>query len=982
MSPRAKRAYTLLEVVAASTLFVFVMTLLAGTVSTVLSSRVAMRTAQDLDDTLSTIVDQVSSNDYAVLLSNSFTPPDVCAGDPTDSGSLASSCVQINGQPVVISYQVTPGPDSASLYGAPADSADYLSLVVTATRPDGSNARRTKVISAPAPGFKEDHGLLRVSMTGDYSSLDTPLILLGGPSQDTVVAAALPDGSATVLLRASLDFCDTSEPCALVLSDGSDNMPHGISGSRLQQIVLDSARVTDSSIRVSERPHLVLTIDATNQTSKRHVQTDTRPNQSSVCVWLSFYDSGPQVTSACNTSESGRAISVSSYTKPGAQDQTPLPTGVPITIHADNPDYDTCVTPEGMLSYNGSSWAAPTSPVCSSWTWGQPSRVLLPSESISMPATITLSAGQITSGVLQYDSTDNPSSLPAGGAGNQAVFNAPRVASLCPAPEGRCLPPWLNDKEAVSLESSCIASLFCYSGQSAPSIGYVSDGASFAQSRSASLAVVTPTASPTSFRTHIQDNDTGSASVTVTSLPSGTLSYCNPGCVVISSAPFTLPYSQTAPAQAGSLDYVEWSFTLSGSARTSMTVSVTDGSNSKTQRITFLPSASAGAAVSSLPLSQIANQGDTAVVYSIVQDLAGDNATSWSQDVTGTPNAVNESILSAATGWTAHSIEAPSATSGDYTLGWSLSSVTSKLQVKQHASVVTNNLDPFTVSQDDSLSPSGSVTVTDTSGAPVENYPVFFKVLRRGSSYIGAYATSPVCLTNASGMCSSPDVFVSYGADSGSGKIVAHIPSSQDDVSFSITPKAKFVSAGSVEITQGDASVVSVSVFDGHGESMPDASLTVIQGATPGLSFSPSSGTTDQTGSLSLTITATASRGVQRVEVLLNNAVRAFFSVTVVPSPAQVSVSTGSVSLSISQDSLSSVVVTVRDADGLTVPGASVATSCSSGAVLASSPVPSSQDGTVEIVLGLSNNASPGSLSCSVSSGTSTPVSINVEVSS
>ena len=173
-----------------------------------------------------------------------------------------------------------------------------------------------------------------------------------------------------------------------------------------------------------------------------------------------------------------------------------------------------------------------------------------------------------------------------------------------------------------------------------------------------------------------------------------------------------------------------------------------------------------------------------------------------------------------------------------------------------------------------------------------------------------------------------------------------------------------------------------MSVFDGHGESMPDASLTVIQGATPGLSFSPSSGTTDQTGSLSLTITASASRGIQRVEVLLNNAVRAFFSVTVVPSPAQVSVSTGSVSLSISQDSLSSVVVTVRDADGLTVPGASVATSCSSGAVLASSPVPSSQDGTVEIVLGLSNNASPGSLSCSVSSGTSTPVSINVEVSS
>jgi len=413
-----------------------------------------------------------------------------------------------------------------------------------------------------------------------------------------------------------------------------------------------------------------------------------------------------------------------------------------------------------------------------------------------------------------------------------------------------------------------------------------------------------------------------------------------------------------------------------------MTVSVTDGSNSKTQRITFLPTAPVGTAISSLPLSQVGNQSDTSVVYSIAQDLSGNNATTWSQDVTGTPSGVSESILSAAAGWTAHSIDAPSAASGDYTLGWSLSSVTSKLQIKQRASTVTNNIDSFTVSQDDSVSPSGSVTVTDPSGAPVSNYPVFFKVLRRGASYVGAYATAPVCLTNASGTCSPPDVIVSYGADSGSGKILAHIPGSQDDVSFSITPKAKFVSAGSVEITQGDNAVVSVSVFDGHGESMPDASLAVVQGATPGLSFSPSSGTADQTGSISLTITASASRGVQRVEVLLNDSVRAFFSVTVLPSPAQVSVSSGSVSLSVSQDSLASVVATVRDSDGLTVGGASVVTSCPSGVVLASTPVASSQDGTVEIVFGLSRNASPGSHSCTVSSGASTPVSINVDVSS
>lgn len=981
MLKRARKAYTLLEVVSASTLFVFVMTLLAGTVSTVLSSRVAMRTAQDLDDTLSVIVDQVSSNDFVALLANTFNPPDICPGDPTDSGTLARSCIQISGQAVVVSYSVTPGPDSASLYGSPSDSADNLTLQVTATRPDGSSASRRKVVAAPSPGFKDGYGLLRVSMTGDYASLDTPLLLLGGPLQDVVVSAALPDGSATALLRADLDYCSVSEPCLLSLSDGSDSMPYGISGSNIEQIVLDAARVTDTNIRVSSRAAIVLTVDATNQTSKRHVQTDSPPAQGSVCVWFSFYDAGSQSVSACNTAGSGRSISLSSYTKSGSSLPSPLPTGVPITIYADAPDSDTCVTPDGMQVFNGSTWVSPSVPVCASWTWGQPSRVLWPDSTTSLPATFTLTAGQPLTGVLQYDSSDNPSSLPAGGSGNQSVFNAPRLASLCPVFDGACLPPWLNDPQALSIEASCVGSVFCYSGQSAPSIGYISDGASFAQTRSASLATVSPSGSTVSFRTHLQDNNSGSISVTVTSLPAGVLSYCNPGCTTISSTPFTLPYSQPASPTANSSEYIQWQFAPSGASRTTLALSLSDGTLTKSQRVTILPASTSGTAVTSLPLSQVVTQGEVATVYSLVYDLTGDPASTWSQDVTGTPGSVAETIVSSSTGWTANAIDSPLAQSGPYTLGWSLSDATSILTLVQKAHTVTNGVSTFSLSQDSTVSPSGSVTVVDPSGVPVENYPIFFKILRRGESYVGAYMTVPACLTNASGSCTLPDVSASYSADSGSGKIVAHTPSSQDDVSFSVTPKPKSVSAGAATITQGSQSVVAVTVFDGHGESMPDVSVTVVQGATPALSFSPASGITDATGSLDVTVSAASSRGTQRVEVIMDDTVRAFFTVEVIPAPAQVSLSSASVAATLGSQEVSSLTVTVADADGLPVEGASVVTSCASSTVIPSTPVPTGPDGTAEVLFGLSRSAAAGSVACSVTSGSSAPVVVSVDVS-
>jgi hypothetical protein len=290
MSPR-RRAYTLIEVVGATALFVLTVSLLAGTTASVISSRMSIRRTIQIDASLDRLIDQVATNTYTALLQNSFDPPSRCPGDPQNAGTLSRSCTTIGASSVTVTWAITPGADSANPSG-PLDASDDLTITAQASRPDGSVFSRTRVLAAPLPAYRPGYSTLRVLLNGDATLLDTPLMLLSGAGFDTIVDARRPSASGTLMLRAPTTACTTASPCRVGLAPGlrrgmtdsftlDANTAVGSSGL----VTLSETRLTDLTVTVKRVSQIVLTLDATHPTGKRHTgRGDQSPESNSVCA--------------------------------------------------------------------------------------------------------------------------------------------------------------------------------------------------------------------------------------------------------------------------------------------------------------------------------------------------------------------------------------------------------------------------------------------------------------------------------------------------------------------------------------------------------------------------------------------------------------------------------------------------------------------------------------------------------------------------
>lgn len=977
------RAYTLIEVIAATTMFVFVVTLLAGTTSTVLSSRAALRGAVSIDQQLGSLLDQVSSNSFETLLADSFTPPDLCVGDTRAVGSLSRSCIQSAGQEVTVSYLLTPGPDSAGDGTGPLDAADYVTVTLTASRSNGTLATRTLKVQAPSPGFRQGYGLVRVALTGNYEDLSSPVMLFQGPSYTTPVAAVRPAGKNTVVLRAPLSSCTNAVPCRVGLSNTYiESMTHQSTVSSTN-VILNDTRASNVELRVYKTGTLSLTIDATNSSSKRHVTADAPPRASSVCVWLKFNDTEEKIVPACNSSDSGARITLSSYTDPVTSVVTPLPTDTPITLYADKPGATVCPTVPNLQVFDGTSWgAAGTVPSCSSWTWGRPSTVLLPSSttpSLALPATLRVPSGGTLSAVLLFDTSQDSSALPASGYLLQPTFASPRSTALCPKVDNVCAPTWLRSQNAQSAEAACASGTLCNSpGPAAPAMVSVTSGASFATTSLWPYAFNTASGTTLSFRTYFQDNQSQNISVVVSTLPAGTLQLCNPTCTNVTSTPATASSSLATTTQPGVSSYLEWRFTPSSTTPSSLGLTLSDGSSSRSQSVLFAPSAAATAAVAVIPTSLSVAQSGAGSLYAMYFNAAGQAASTSPMYATALPTGVTSSpVASVATGWQAQSLTVGSATAQTSALTFPNSSYAGSLKVTQRPSSVALSGSALTLPQGGSVTPTNTALVTDQAGQVVVAYPVSFSFATTDTPWRGVYQDAPVCVTSASGVCATTSVKASSSAVSGTGTVTASAgsASSSKDVTVSQTPKRAL--AGATTVPQGGSAPVVVTLYDGSSAPISSTGVTITLPA--GLTAATSSVTTDSRGTATFNITASlSSPSGSRLISVASAGVSMSFNLTVRPVPAQLYAPSSSVT--VTRGSSSQLSVTARDPQGAPVPGASIVVSCTNTTLQTSSPVGATADGTAYVTFYASATASTGTSTCSLSTGSATPLVVTVVV--
>lgn len=977
-----------MEVVGATVLFVLTVSLLAGTTASVISSRMAMRRSAQIDAVLDRLLDQVATNSFSALLSNTFDPPSRCPGDAEFSGSLGRSCVVIGSSAVSVTWSMTPGPDSANPSG-PLDAADDVVLTATALRPDGSSFRRTRTVAAPYPAFRPGYAAVRVLLGGDFQLLDSPVFLLSGSGFTTIEDAQRPSASGALVLRAPPAACTSTSPCRIGLGTGARRGmtsrfsldAASVSGST-GLVVLDSSRVSDVRASVRRLSPIVLTIDAPHSSGNRRVGgADSLPEPGSLCVWFSFNDSVRlQRIPSCNFN--GSSISLSSYSPDDSGVLVGVPPMTDITLSADAPSLSSCPVIPGQRYFTGSAWATVTTVgVCSSWTWGRPARLVIPSDTsspYSVPATITISPGSPFVGVLEWDASVDSTAAPASGWGYQPTFSDPRNASACPSWPTACQPTWITGGSTSAPESATCPGAFCYgSRNAAPALVQVAYGASFGTTAGWPYAVLAAPSASTQFRTYFEDNENQAVSVTLLASPStGTLRLCTSSCSVISAGAVAAPALTTTSGLA-STAYLTWQFdaSSSSSATPSFTLRVSDGTAFRDEVVLLPPSSQA---VAAQPLATVVPQSGVVTLYARVFGATGDltsGTVSWGTPVTGA--SISGAVAATASGIATAALSGGTAQA---TAGLSLNAQISSWPATrlpslsysvtpQPGSVTFSSQASTSVQQTKSLTPSMAVTIKDASGSAMPFEPLSLRTFTpTGSPWRGVYFTPGGCVADSSGRCSLPTIAASSAAAAQTGTMQVASGAASASSPLTVTQLPARILATSASLPQGSQTVFNILVTDAALSPVPNQSVT-IQGAN-GVSISKSTVVTGPTGLAA--VTATASATAPAGNVLLNASItRPGSSTLIVPlSVKVVSVATtaslSAQSVTVSRGSTSYVTLRAADTLGAPVSGAYITASCTRQGLSISSALSTTSDGSVVLSLYAPSTLSPGSASCSV----------------
>lgn len=350
----------MMELVAATAIFITSIGLLAGTTTTALSTRVSLSRAAAIDSVLNRLLNTAASSNWESLLANTFTPPTPLCDpasseaetDAEGSGSLSRTCALVNGRQIEVAWSIRPIVSDAGADGIPQGAADALVLTASTTRADGSTASRSITLNAPMSGYRvatngaSADAVVRVQLSGSWQTLDSPLLLLS-PGADglyndnaDVLAAATIDDAGAAVFRVGADqaVLDAKCPpnaelgCRVALGLGLNRgmtQTHSLDAGSLLgaggKITLTAGKSTYASARVYRRGVLDVYLQARNTFGGRRLasvlsnspvtnQSTYAPQAGSVCMWASFsdgYSGVDQEVPECNFTDRYPVVSTS-----------------------------------------------------------------------------------------------------------------------------------------------------------------------------------------------------------------------------------------------------------------------------------------------------------------------------------------------------------------------------------------------------------------------------------------------------------------------------------------------------------------------------------------------------------------------------------------------------------------------------------------------------------------------------------------------
>jgi len=920
---RFRRAFSLLEVAAATSLFAIVSIGVSLAITSALGSRASSAIEFRLRGELDKALIELSYTPFAEILANEFTPPSPCAASSLQ-GTSGTSCFTVADRNFVATWATVFALDAVE---SSTEAVDSVVLVATVSLPDGRGVSRSRRVAAPTPGFNGE-SLLRAQFSGAFADRAAPVFLVLADAPATVVSSAKVSSFGSALFRVAPDACTAAAPCRLALAPGnawSSDGDYALSASSsvgdAAKIVLDAGKVHQVGAEIYPVLDLVVSLLARSDSGMEAPPTV----ENSICLWASFNDGvADRLVPACNNDAAG-SVRFSSYAIDPLQPafRARIPRGAQVRLYVDRPNG---VCPNlGQLGSRAGLWEPAA--VCTSWTWGVPSTLRLAGTgadfSTSFRPVDDTTVVAVWSGNL---------ARPAVGFDDRPLWVNPRAYAACTTTVS-CTPSFSTAPESsLCPDSLCLASRL-------PTLLAPSTGSVYAKQVVSSTTV---------FDLTVVDEYGDPVQVQVLDLPqSGSLLF--DGSEV--AAGDVLGTTDGPAAGSFELTFVE----DSEIDMVFFTVRISNDVDDGVRDVDVALYRNARPWIFSTRKGMVAQDGSATLAFSVVG--TDSNPSSGESITLSAPSGFTlpATAVSNGSGVVSFSLAAGAVPAGNYAVSLSTASgrtASIPVTVEQAAGSMTVSAPDLAQGATSSV----SVSVLDRVGSPMESGLVAFATNASGTGFASGVRTSPSgCITNASGACSVA-LIAESGALSGVYTMTVHSGSISATDTFVVSSVPARLSPAALTVSQDASSSWALTVKDGSGAVLAGRTVSVVS-APSGVSLTPASATSDASGvvSFSVAVSAAASPGSTSVSFTVDGvALSASFTVAQKPTsivlPAQITLQRGaSVSTS----------VRVLDASGNPISGLSFSFTSSAG--VRSSSLPSNADGYATVALSASDSAVKGS---------------------
>lgn len=919
---RKGRAFTMIELGVAILIF----TLLAG-VATLAVARAQLSAAKDrfarsAEAELNSLLAVAATGPFDSLVDGNFIRPEPC------TQAIHLSCPEIHGRIVTVTWNVEAVADPT---GTSTENAAGVLLTASTELPFGDEISRQRFV-ANANGGRAGSTLTTVNLTGmNYTG---PVYLMTGT--ETVAGSALADGTRAVI-RADVADCTATAPCRIALRpDGTaiengTSLDHGaVTGDG---IVLDEDTVTETGVALTEVRELHVLLLAENEDGRRAWAHDP----GSVCLYLSIPTStGTIEEPACNTENPDRVV---------WRDYRPDPTGRPgvrIALPSEtamsvltDPTGAACQA-DGQQGWTSGTWT--TASVCTGWTWGTFTELRndITATGTTTGGTVRIEEGSDTAWYTAVWTGTSGNGAPAAGRSNDDLWAKPRDVPACAATNA-CTAP-VGDPESACPTGHCNSTK-----PSAPVLLEPRRGTYKVPAVSVTGGETTP------ITIVVDDTENDDVTVTVTTTVSG---------LSLDGEPVTS--GDTVTGEPETPGTIELDFEPApGFVSDTLTLVLSDGSDTRTVEI-FLTGTAAAPLQVHLPPVRV-EQDDTTTLRILVIDDLGEGAAAASIAHTAPAGILVGTPASSTPGVYTAFLNADNAAvgTGTYALTAGVGDDEANITVTGTPGAVTVIDASYQQNDDGEL----SASVLDVTSAPLEGAHVWF-ALGSGSTGtvpLGTYPTQRGCITDAGGTC-SVDLIIEMNAVPGTFTITARSGDSVDTAVLAVGESIARIVSDGADIEQGETATVEFTAYNGRNE--PAGAISFTASVTAAGASVTATGTTDENGEATLTVTAGTNTPTGELLVTVNDGVNdhqirldVTSTVTAVDAPAATTTA---------QYGNGTATITARNAQGNPVAYAVLGIVADTG-IYAPNTVVTGADGTATIGYVIASDAPVGELTITVS---------------